>query len=196
MKKHTPRPNPMNKEKKLIVIMLFVAFMCSIFIISPFTLYPTAIVNALQYIIPLNVAIFMFVIPIAAYHGLKTAFKITKEDKQKLIQFHKYNEELAKHDFRAFYRTTTSGTEWQIRNIANHTWEKAKLFIERQINGNIITEKHELEDVCRGKAVIIESQLSMEPNARWRVMVASPFGYQVVFPSLWITNKYDNNNHK
>ncbi len=169
-------------DARLVLVTFFLALACTFSIINPITLKYSPIVWLLTNVVPLSVAIVMWILPFFMKYGINVNDASVKRSKQKRKVFIRERKRCEKISLRVFYKPTLNGTLWMIRNVDNYQWQDVRIFIERKVNGKKVTEKHELGVVPKGKELKLPSDLIATPGAQWRVMVATPTTYKIEFP--------------
>ena len=128
-----------------------------------------------------------FTLPIVIYYAFIVSGKVKFNDRLK--ENHDAFERGKKRRivFRAKFKPQPhEGTVWKLRNCNQFVWTKTTVLIERRVGEAVDNEKHDLGVVTGGENVVIESKLSPQDLAHWRIMVICPQGRLINFPEQWV----------
>lgn len=173
-----------NNDRNIVYWSLFIAILCTLPLIDPFS-YFTSFFNAdLLRAIPLKLGLLFFILPLAIYYGIMTMERcyfneLIKQEGRRVELFKKRQ----KIHFTARYRVIDDlHTNWELTNRSAFSWSNCKFLVERTHNGEVLTEKKELGTVPQMRRVSLRSELSCPSGAVWRVMVLSEEGHCIDYP--------------
>lgn len=179
------------KDKVILWVSIFLAVAFTVGILNPFAYFTKTFNAALLQAVPLEVALVIFVIPIFMYFSIETMEKCYF--RELLLQKGRQRELFKKKQkvtITARYREFNDDTKWELSNRSMFGWTNAKFLIEREHQGKIVTEKHDLGEIPRMQRVSIDSKLTCFPGSKWRVMVLSEEGHCIDFPERQETTEY------
>ncbi len=166
-------------DKKLIQMTFVIAVACTLAIFNPVTGFNAALIRA----IPLQVSLLFFLIPVIIYLSIHTmeknfSFQLALKDSHKKAIRKKTQKIL----FTCRYRERGDHTIWKLTNRSQFCWTNTKFFIEKSLDGNITTEKHDLGNMPEMTRTILESKMLPDDGAKWRAMVLTEEGHLVEYP--------------
>jgi len=167
----------------MIWVILFIGLASTLAISDPFSIFPSNFNHALLQAIPPRVGILILTLPIIAFFGLNVMEKcyfVELEKKDERLKDLKMREQTLL--FLARYRSKGKTTVWEITNRSVFPWNNAKFFIERDIDGEKLTEKQQLKHIEPMKRITLTSKLAALPGAQWRVMILAEEGFLVDVP--------------
>lgn len=184
MKIKKPETCVNKSEVSLCILTGVVAFLCTVPIPAPVA---GDILNApILAALPLQVAILAWVLPIGMYFGFMVSAQIRFNDRVKEHYAKLEQSPTQRIIFRSHWREHGSGTLWEVRNCNCFVWTNVELLIEKRVGERLENEKQKVGVLASGERFRIESRLSNEETAQWRLMVVCAQGSLIDFPDQWI----------
>ncbi|MCB1136198.1 MAG: hypothetical protein KDK78_08020 [Chlamydiia bacterium] len=173
---------PPMRDKTLVVTCFLLAVFFVLPIPNPFTPGSAAINAALRQALPLQVAVLALGIPFAIHYAL---YMFHISERNVIVREAERRERIrltGRILFRSYFRPHLDGSTWELVNFNKFPWTDTRVLIERERNGELVCEKHQLGSVEPGHRLKVESELQDGDFVIWRVMVLTREGSQTDFP--------------
>lgn len=176
----------MNKLErfKLSKIMLWTIFFMGIAIATPMDYFPFN--KYVSHLLPSAMAIMACIFPFFMSLTLKLEYEyLNQQERYKhFLEKAKLKQLLFSSSFRSL-RDRQHGTEWLVANTGEKPWKTAVFFIEQNLRGGKLVEKHYIHNVRQGKSIKITSKLQDVPGTSWRTMILTEQTYKIGLAARW-----------
>lgn len=174
----------LKRNRRLLWVGIFITLMGSFSLMDPFLPGNLALNDLLLHTMPAGFLLLAFLTSVGAYFGAVSIDRHRIWQRNFQERFRKDMKAATTLRYRCFFKKDENGSVWEITNISTFDWDKAVVLIEKKEGQDIETEKYTLNSVEQRRKVVIHSDLSLSSRSKWRIMIVTKEGYQVIFPEF------------